>query len=243
MSQWYVKELSELTKVSIRTLHHYDRIDLLKPSIRLPNSYRLYSEADLLKLQQILALKFFGFSLAKIKEMLNKKLTTIDHLRAQKNYLQQQAINLENANQMLDDAIKKFETNGSIDFNDIVKLIEVYHMTEELKKTWAGNVYTDDQLKQFAELKQRYSEKEITEYTERWQNLIDEVKNALHEDPKGPIGKSLAKRWLALVDEVYGNHPELKSAVHDAYKQEKIPNSPFNKDVFDWIEKAIGNKK
>jgi len=40
MAQWYVKDLSKLTGVSVQTLHHYDRIGLLKPSIRLPNSLK-----------------------------------------------------------------------------------------------------------------------------------------------------------------------------------------------------------
>lgn len=69
MKQWYIKQLSEMTKVSVRTLHHYDNIGLLKPSARLKNGYRLYTEADLLKLQQIIALKFFGFKLSQIKHL------------------------------------------------------------------------------------------------------------------------------------------------------------------------------
>jgi len=54
-------------------LHHYDKIGLLKPSMRLSNGYRLYSETDLLKLQQIIALKFFGFELSQIKLLLAKQ--------------------------------------------------------------------------------------------------------------------------------------------------------------------------
>lgn len=46
MAEWYVKDLSKLTGVSVQTLHHYDRIDLLKPSVRLSNGYRIYSETD-----------------------------------------------------------------------------------------------------------------------------------------------------------------------------------------------------
>ena len=61
MIQWYVKDISKLTGVSVQTLHHYDHFGLLQPSIRLPNGYRVYSEKDLLKLQQIIALKYFGF--------------------------------------------------------------------------------------------------------------------------------------------------------------------------------------
>lgn len=49
MAQWYVKELSKLTGVSVQTLHHYDKINLLAPSVRHANGYRLYSERDLLQ--------------------------------------------------------------------------------------------------------------------------------------------------------------------------------------------------
>lgn len=61
MSKWYVKDLSKLTGVSVQTLHYYDRINLLNPSLRLQNGYRIYTEQDLLRLQKIIALKFFGF--------------------------------------------------------------------------------------------------------------------------------------------------------------------------------------
>ncbi len=68
MAKWYVKDLSKLTGVSVQTLHHQDKINLLKPSLRLSNGYRIYSEEDLLRLQQIVALKFFGFELTSISE-------------------------------------------------------------------------------------------------------------------------------------------------------------------------------
>jgi DNA-binding transcriptional MerR regulator len=89
--QWYVKELSELTKVSVRTLHHYDHIGLLRPSVRLSNGYRLYSESDLLKLQQILALKFFGFDLSNIKSVMQGEIQQIIHFQAQQRLLEQKS--------------------------------------------------------------------------------------------------------------------------------------------------------
>lgn len=61
MSRWYVKELADMIGSSVQTLHHYDHIGLLKPSGHSIKGYRVYNEADLLKLQQIIALKFFGF--------------------------------------------------------------------------------------------------------------------------------------------------------------------------------------
>lgn len=46
MVQWRIKEVSDLTNISVRMLHHYDKIGLLKPSVRASNGYRWYSETD-----------------------------------------------------------------------------------------------------------------------------------------------------------------------------------------------------
>ena len=91
MIQWYVKDLSKLTGVSVQTLHHYDRIDLLKPSLRHANGYRVYSEKDLLKLQQIIALKFFGFELAQIKRLLVGSAGALEHFSVQAKCLEEKA--------------------------------------------------------------------------------------------------------------------------------------------------------
>src|SRR5580692_7089104 len=101
MTQWYVKELSKLTQVSVQTMHHYDRIGLLEPSVRLANGYRLYSEKDLLKLQQIIALKFFGFELSQIKVLLSTDVDMIDHFSVQSQLLEEKAKTLFEASQTL----------------------------------------------------------------------------------------------------------------------------------------------
>ena len=94
MAQWYVKDLSKITQVSVQTLHHYDRIGLLKPSVRLRNNYRLYSEKDLLRLQQIIALKFFGFELVQIKTVLAGGVDVLDHFSVQSQLLEEKAKSL-----------------------------------------------------------------------------------------------------------------------------------------------------
>lgn len=79
-----VKELSKLARISIRTLHWYDQIDLLKPAYHGSNGYRFYGENELLRLQQILFFKELGFELKTIKELLmrsdfDQKLALIGH--------------------------------------------------------------------------------------------------------------------------------------------------------------------
>ncbi|MCK7478369.1 MAG: MerR family transcriptional regulator [Candidatus Moduliflexus flocculans] len=74
-NRYLVREFAKLTRVTVRTLHYYDQIGLLEPSFERPNGYRVYTDADLLKLQQIVTLKFMGFSLDEIRRLLEAKAT------------------------------------------------------------------------------------------------------------------------------------------------------------------------
>ena len=66
-----VNEVSRLTGVSVRALHHYDAIGLLKPEAVTEAGYRLYDDKNLERLGQILLFKELGFSLQEIGEILN----------------------------------------------------------------------------------------------------------------------------------------------------------------------------
>lgn len=66
-----VKQVSELARVTIRTLHHYDELGLLIPSGRSEAGYRLYDHADLERLQEILVWRRLGFSLPEIRLVLD----------------------------------------------------------------------------------------------------------------------------------------------------------------------------
>jgi DNA-binding transcriptional MerR regulator len=67
-----VKTLSELSGVTIRTLHFYEELGLLKPAYHGTNGYRYYEENELLQLQQILFFKELGFSLKQIQKVLGR---------------------------------------------------------------------------------------------------------------------------------------------------------------------------
>jgi DNA-binding transcriptional MerR regulator len=68
--KYTVKQLSQLAGISIRTLHYYDQIGLLKPSFIKSNGYRYYEEKELIKLQQVLFFRELDFPLEKIKEIM-----------------------------------------------------------------------------------------------------------------------------------------------------------------------------
>src|SRR5512145_2264663 len=68
-----VRQLADLAGITPRTLHHYDAIGLLKPSLVGANGYRYYGEEALLRLQQILLYRELGLDLGAIKRLMDKK--------------------------------------------------------------------------------------------------------------------------------------------------------------------------
>lgn len=207
MTQWYVKDLSKLTGVSVQTLHHYDRIDLLKPSVRLSNGYRLYSEKDLLKLQQIIALKYFGFELSQIKSLLiNDDGEVLEHFSVQARFLEQKANALLDASKALKRILSDVTHDKSIPWETIIKLIEVYRMTQQLEHDWVKEIFTPEELRQYAdfeaELKARPEQE--AEFESKWNVLTNEIQKNLNTDPASEAGIRLSEKIMTLINELYG---------------------------------------
>jgi DNA-binding transcriptional MerR regulator len=248
MAQWYVKELSKLTGVSVQTLHHYDRIDLLNPSLRLPNGYRVYSEGDLLRLQQILALKYFGFELANIKTLLTGKVNMRDHFTVQAKFLQEKGQTLLSASETLENLLASCNLDESIPWETILQLIEVFKMTNELEKTWAAEVFTPDELRQYARFEKELHEKSTPEakqrFTEQWRGLIGEIHANLDQDPKGAYGLNMAKTVMDLVNKLYGEeHINLRHSIWEkGFKKGKMEcDRTLEPEIVAWLDSAIDN--
>ncbi len=67
-----VGELAKRTGLTVRTLHHYDEIGLLKPSLKTESGHRLYTGRDVARLQQVLSLRQLGFSLEQVRDCLDR---------------------------------------------------------------------------------------------------------------------------------------------------------------------------
>jgi DNA-binding transcriptional MerR regulator len=91
-----VGEVARIAKVTVRTLHHYDRIGLLSPDGRTPAGYRLYRDGDLDRLQQVLFYRALGFSLDEVSAILDDPQSSPrDHLRRQHALLRERIAQLE----------------------------------------------------------------------------------------------------------------------------------------------------
>src|SRR5579864_4736052 len=82
-----IREFAALAGVTVRALHHYDRLGLLKPGGRSASGYRLYRDSDLARLEQIVVLKFLGLSLQQIGRLLQRKSPLAETLRRQQHVL------------------------------------------------------------------------------------------------------------------------------------------------------------
>lgn len=243
MQKWFVKDLSKLTGVSVQTLHHYDRIGLLKPSMRAPNGYRLYSEGDLLRLQQIIALKFFGFELSQIKQLLAGKIGLKEHFDMQVKALEQKASKLMDASNTLKSIVSDLGDNESIPIENIINLIEVYNMAKNLEHPWVKDIFTQEELKQYAafeaELKTKFSEKELEQ---RWGSIMSDLNTNLKSDPKSAIGIDIGGRWMSLINEMYGRkyaHLRTKKFEQGFGEGRGLEDVGLTLESMRWMEKAI----
>lgn len=128
MRFYKVKELSEMTKTTVRTLQHYDEIGLLKPSLRSDSDYRLYSDKEVLKLQQIITLKYLGLSLKKIKEVFAQpNFDLLKSLNFQAEALMDQASKITEASRVLSYIASQISAGQKINWTStsvIINLLE-----------------------------------------------------------------------------------------------------------------------
>ena len=102
-----VKQLAAMSGVSVRTLHFYDETALLKPAYTKANGYRIYEEAQLLTLQQILFYKELGFELKRIKKILGQaKFQKTAALRSHRRVLEGNVIRMRTLIETIDKTIK-----------------------------------------------------------------------------------------------------------------------------------------
>lgn len=244
MSNWQTKEFAKLTGVSVRTLHYYDKIDLLKPSIRQANSYRLYSETDLLRLQQIIALKFFGFELAKIKFFLEQNIDMHVHFKTQAEMLEEQGRQLLEASNTLTAIINDYEHSSSVPWEKIINLIEVYRMKQELEQTWAGKALNPTELEQYAELTRELEnrEDEKASFEQNWAKVLQEITNNLQTDPSSEVGVRIGEKVMKMVDSIYGKKfASLRKAVWEkGFMEGNAGNEHgMTQEMVTWLDRAI----
>lgn len=132
-------EFAKMAHISKKTLRYYDEHNILKPSFLTPYGARFYSDEDFARLQQILLLKFLGFSLEDIREM---TINDSDYhfmaeaLRLQKKLVQDKIEQLTLVEQAIDETSRAIEKEHSVNWSQMLNLIHLTGMEKSMKNQY-----------------------------------------------------------------------------------------------------------
>ncbi|MBQ8803144.1 MAG: MerR family transcriptional regulator [Tyzzerella sp.] len=173
-----VNEVSKLTGVSVRTLHYYDEIDLLKPSATTESGYRLYDDIALERLQHIMLFRELKFSLKDIKQILYA--SDFDRNRALEQQIELLTLKKEHIENLITFArgIKLMGVkNMSFDAFDTKKLDEY---AAQAKASWGKT----EAYKEYEEKTKDRTAKQMNEVAVKMMVLFEEFGQMLHLEPE-----------------------------------------------------------
>ena len=146
MNTYYTSgEFAKKAHVSIRTIRYYDQKNLLKPSTHTASGARRYTDADFAKLQQILLLKYLGFSLSDIREMTlgsGDRQLLLDSLQIQKRLVEERLKEMQNVAAAIDSTSSTLKAEQEVDWNKMLDLIHLTSMNQSLSTQYqnASNI-------------------------------------------------------------------------------------------------------
>lgn len=242
-------EFAELAGVTVRTLHHYDRLGLLKAQ-RNGAGYRLYAARDLERLEHIIALKFLGVPLKQIKALLARdNLRLPEALRMQGRVLEEKRKLLDRAITALREAEVALGSRDGAEPAVLKKIIEVIQMQSDTE--WTKKYYSQDAQAKIEERKRRWSPELQERVSKEWSDLFQDVEAAADRDPSSPEAQALGDRWMKLVEGFTGGDPEIAKGLNKLYQdrahwpaQAQKQAEPYsNKKVWDYMSKVMAARK
>ncbi len=201
-----VKQVSDLTGISVRMLHHYDKIGLLKPSSITDSGYRLYGDESLDTLQQILFFKELDIPLKKISEIIaGPQYDKMQTLQKQRQLL---CLKRDRLNELIDLIEKRLEGGSTMSFKEFdmseyFEMLEAYqkeHETEITQHYGGAEEFNRNlekmKLKELEIAKMAIKEfGSIKEYTDAMKNNLDRLPEIMegYEAVKKNMGDDLSR--------------------------------------------------
>ncbi|AVK82413.1 MerR family transcriptional regulator [Lysinibacillus sp. B2A1] len=238
-TQYSIGEFAKKTGMTIRTLHYYDEIDLLKPSFISTTGRRFYSDENIIQLQKVVSLKFLGYPLEKIHALIHLKEWDLkESLEFQKQEMLQKKEHLQQVIRALDHALYIMEDQGTMDANIFMMLIHNMHKEEE-QKEWLSNYFP----KEMVENMFKVPEIKLKELNLEMAELFSQMKAAYGQDPATPNVQALLEQYFDLSLELYPGAIELVENVNDEdieIEQDiQLFPSPLSPEEEIWLGQAM----
>lgn len=198
-----VKKLADRAGVSVRTLHIYDRIGLLKPAGRSDKGYRFYSDAELLRLQQILFYRELDVPLKDIGDILDSPgfdmLTALQQHREQ---LTARKTRLETLLQTIDNTIISLNNKIMLNTDQLYKGLP--KETAEGYRAEAVTKYGEDKVASAENYLNKLSKEEIKTLTARQKSNIAQLEAMKHKDTKDGAVQLLIAEHYNIIRQFWG---------------------------------------
>ena len=203
-----VKEISNITGISVRTLHYYDEIGLLKPTDKSDVGYRLYDDKALEQLQQILFFREFDIPLKEIKAVMENPVLDRNHiLKMQREMLLTKIKRMEHLIAGIDDILKgdnkmDFAIFNKTEMDEMFRAM-VEHMPEEIKQKaideFGGlNQWHEHYIRAISSDEMQKSYQKMMEWYGGKEKYLDTVKNPLSKE----VVASYQKRMDAILEKL-----------------------------------------
>lgn len=197
-----VKKVASIANISVRTLHHYDAIGLLKPESVSESGYRLYSDKDLERLQQILFYRELGFDLKEIKRIMNSPLYD------RKTALEEHRLMLTAQRKRIDTLIASVDK--TLDAVKKGKKMTAEEMFEGLDKAQVDE-WTKEAYEKYDKALVDESVRRTSKYTkEDWVRIMaegkknhDDIAALMDKGPADPEVQRLIGEWHAMICKYY----------------------------------------
>lgn len=218
-----VGKLAEKMGTTVRTLQYYDREGLLKPSAQSEGGRRLYTNKDMIKLHQVLSMKFLGFSLDDIKNRLISLDTpdeVINALSEQAHIIKEKISNLTEALTAIEGLKDEVKQMNIVDFNKYADIIKLLQLKNE--NYWVVRIFDD---KIMTHIRNNFTEDSGKALYAKWQSLCNETAQLKTRGvtPESDKGQEIAKEWWDMVIKFTGGDMSM------------IPGlEKFNQDKKDW---------
>jgi DNA-binding transcriptional MerR regulator len=215
VTEYAVGSLAEATGLTVRTLHHWDEIGLLRPAARTQSGHRRYSAADVERLYRILALRRLGLGLPAVEQALEGE-DLRGAVAAHLERIDSEIALREALRRRLQQILAAIEGLDGPSTQQIIEAIEVMTMSDRY--------YTPSQQEQLAARARDLGEEGMRAAEREWAELIAavEAERAAGTDPQDPKVQALAKRWGELIQAFTGGDPEIAASLRRMYAEEGV---------------------
>lgn len=212
---WKVGELARATGLTVRTLHHYERVGLLEPSARSSGGHRLYDETDIDRLYRIVALRDLGLGLADVRTALEGELNLADLLRDHLAHVEAQLRTLRSLHGRLTTLVSLHRSAPTS--TDLLALLEEVRAVNDTVR----NYFSEEQLAHLATRREERGAESVAAVEAEWPELIARVQAELDAgtDPAEPRVQALAARWMELLEAFHGGDEGLRDSLYRMYEE------------------------